>query len=264
VEFGPIVVRNNSGSPWNLDAYNASTSKRPRKFSTAAIAPRSTSGSQSDQKEYWSNASPGFAAVIDLAAYQTLAKASSCANPTCTNPADCVASPANSCYFPNVGSGDTAIFGGGFTNNSPLGVIYVKGNAEFDRVTVNMANSGAVIVDGRLTLGANSFPAGGYTVTTLPLPPTVALDDPYCTCCDNVCLGSVDRHIDIGGFLYVTKDLTTVINSNWTLNGAARVDGTLRLGQNSTMYLFYNDVVNHKVLTKNFELLIDSMTTLSQ
>jgi len=81
------------------------------------------------------------------------------------------------------------------------------------------------------------------------------------------CNGVVDRHIDLTGFLYAMRNLLLDTNAgpfgkpnNWTVNGVVRVDGNLTLTDNTSLDVFFDDLVNHQILTRNFEVQVDTIT----
>ena len=268
VEFGPIVVRDDA--TWTLDPYNASMTKRPRKFSAGGIAGRTVNPSApTDQKEYWAYASLGAASVIDARRYIELAKNTTCNPPSaCLGGADCTPEPSGRCYFPNVGGGTIVFDDFSWVTPGADRHVYINGNARFTGsggFNINLA-SGAFIVTGNLTLGNNGQPAAAGTVINLRVPPTVGLEDPYCTCGEPACIGVPSRHQDFQGFLYVKGDLRLnaavgppSTPNNWTMIGAVRVDGGLTLDPGTSLWVYYNDVINHVIRTSSFELQIDSV-----
>jgi hypothetical protein len=269
VEFGPIVVRDTN--TWTLSTF-LNTSKRPRKFSAGAIAPRVTnpdSETTSDQKEYWAYVSPGFAPLVDLADYSGRAQTTNCPAPaSCllgqgagAAAADCNPITAGRCDFLNVKT-STIVFNGNWPTTHPDGVIYVNGNAQFNAATVDVSSGGAVIVTGNLILGNNGQPLATVASKSVYLPPGLGAEDPNCTCSDPGCIGTVFRHLDFMGFLYVRGNVLTGVgsNGNWTILGTSRIDGTLTINPSTSFELFYNDMINHQIRTTNFELKVDSMT----
>jgi hypothetical protein len=145
------------------------------------------------------------------------------------------------------------------------GVLYVKGNAQFDGVAFNVAPTGAVIVNGNLTLGDPT--AGGTvngTVTTGASPPTTYLENPYgisyagCPLC---LAPTVAQAMHLIGFLYVTGAVSTTTAVPWSIAGVVRIDGLLTLGD--LLKIFYSDVTNHYIKVTNFELQIDSNTAVT-
>ncbi len=264
VEMGPIVVR--STATWTLDAHNAAT-QRPRKFAGGAILPRTDDPhAPSDQKAYWAYTSAGTPSTIDRRYYVIQAQNSTCPTPPQCGGAPCPrpAAYADKCYFPDTSAG-AAIFDNFTLGDGTDKFIYINGNAEFHRFAVDLG-SGTFYVSGKLTLGNNTQPASFAPATAVYIPPTIGKEDPYSTCSGGaVCSGSaVDRHIDFRGFLYVAGGLhlntsgPPAGDNNWTLLGAARVDGNFVMDNGTTLYVFYNDVVNHKIRTSNFDLQIDS------
>jgi hypothetical protein len=270
VEFGPIVVRDTH--TWILDDWNNKCqNRRPRKFAAGAIVPRidSLDPPNTDQKEYWAFTSAGIPLVIDTGTYVQRAQASTCPQPSCVG-GSCVANPAGSCYFPSVSPGTATWTGTSINFTDSNQAIYIAGNVQLDNVTINLL-SGALVTTGNLILGNNlctwpsnankPCPASGYApVTWIRVPPTTSREDGYCVCSEPMCVGYITRHIDFGGFMYVGGNLSTLDSTNWTLQGVVRVDNTLSLGTNSSLDVFFNDVVSRNIVTSTFELQIDSTT----
>jgi hypothetical protein len=271
VYFGPIVCQ--AADPglgvWQLDRISDSE-RRPRKFSRGGI--RGVTGANparsetipnktlSDEKEFWAYTDVGLQSNIKIEDYITKAKNSLCPNPPVC-PIDsthCLPEPpaSGNCYFPNVTLNDQAIFDD-LTLTGPDTVVYVVGNATFNDVSMNLSPRGAIIVDGNLTLDDNKNTPVASQPTSCP--PTRCLD----VNCQTVnCANNnpwLTFPIDMQGFLYVTGNLVQTADIPWTLQGAARVDGQFQVN-NGTFTIVYDDIVNHNILTKNFELEIDSKT----
>ena len=61
---------------------------------------------------------------------------------------------------------------------------------------------------------------------------------------------------------YTTGNLVLNPGWNWTIDGVVRIDGGfINLGP-GTLLIEYNDQINHKILTSNFELQVDSTTAI--
>ncbi len=272
--YGPIVCHDEStASAWRLDRISDSQ-YRPRKFSqggiTGVTAVRSETSpiTRTDEKEFWAYTSVGVPSIINLEAYKAMAKASLCIAPIGCSGLNCKADPEGSCFFPNVDV-ETAIFDGGgsapgstgYTVNCEGCAIYVKGNAIFQHVTLNVGQRGAIIIHGNLTLDDNRDPVSVPSTPT-SCPPTRCLDancDVAESNLDTVNCGPTSHYVDIRGFLYVKGNMAASTPAWWAIDGAVRVDGLLTLLAGNVQ-LVYNDVVNHNILTNNFDLLVDSMT----
>jgi hypothetical protein len=70
-------------------------------------------------------------------------------------------------------------------------------------------------------------------------------------------MGGFGGRINFRGFLYVMGNL--IVAGPWHIAGVVRVDGQIQ-GDHLTIY--YDDQVNHAILTKPFELMIDSVKDL--
>jgi hypothetical protein len=284
---GPIVVFDSN--TWTLD-YTSDISRTPRKFSQGQIVHCSTSTNvlcgnfnydrstdNSDQKEYWSYTSLGFPPVIDTNTYAAYATSTTVPAPTClggTFSPDPACTPGIACGYFNTttdcpgGVGDTIVFSAGFGPGiTPFAgvpavppVIYVNGNAEFDDIAINVAPTGAVVVDGNLTLGTPG--AGSATTTPIAIPPTANFENAYSTCTFFPTAGFT-HSMHLQGFLYVTGGLSSIAAAtySWYFNGALRVDGPFTLA--NSLWIYYDDVMNHNIRTSNFEIQIDSTTSLS-
>jgi hypothetical protein len=286
VELGPIMCWDSN--IWTLDAgLNTLYLQRPRKFAVSGITqrgthvPPGTRPAESDSKEFWTYTYPGFNPVIDLTTYETRAANNSvCTNPAppnCTVLAHCTPSAPNNCDFINVGNADTAIFPNNFTVTCGVApcAIYVKGNAKFQGFLVpsamNTTNTMAIIVDATgfptpptptLTLDTNGD--GVLPATTVWIPPTASADNPYNTCLPaQQCAGTTTNPIDFQGFIYTNGNLAVTSAQPWTIDGVVRVDGTTTLtptAASPNILIYYNDLVNHNILTNDFQLMIDSQT----
>jgi hypothetical protein len=283
---GPIVVFDSN--TWVLDN-KSDTNRTPRKFSEGTIcssagcpptvqSPFNRTTPSSDEKEYWSNTALGYASLIDTTTYASLAMNSPVTTvPQCylsgTTTSDgsvtqtaahgslCGSLPANCGYINSVTDCPTRTppddigFTGGYT--VPVNtMIFVEGNARFDAVNFNLGTSNAVIVDGNLTLGN---PGGvGTLVPAAVIPPTAYLENPYLDC--TFCTPPLSATMQLIGFLYVTGGLIVTTAGPWNIYGVLRVDGQLTLAED--LKIFYNDVTNHNIKVTDFELQVDSTTSI--
>lgn len=204
VHWGPIVLLDSF--QWTLRGQQNSK-LFPRKFAAGDVTgdpaatpvrPRSLSvpPQDTDNKEYWANASLGFPPVIDIGAYQgraqittgiTPPKLSDGINDAAVSPL-CIAAGNPTCGHFVIASTETAVFSNYTLNTNPNAVIYVEGSAELRAVaidlkdTVTPKNSGALIVTKNLVLG-DIGPATGNSydgnALTLRIPPTALKEYPY-------------------------------------------------------------------------------------
>lgn len=277
------------------------TKRYPRKFSPGGIAGDSAADGafpgfatrsptpnvlpNSDQQEYWSWTDVGFPLHVDVAAYTAIAQAESnfvaptnwpysTTLGTPIPPTGCTTPPGTNCGYFNVPVGDVAIFGrvpevtyGDYTAPSPGSVIFVKGDAIFNEVILNLP-TGAIIVTGNMTLGNLGTLAGNPANTmAFHIPPTAHLEYPYYpnwpykaqedTNASNVS--------NILGFLYAGTSLTVTPNDDgkWIFRGVIVADGTFTMNASSCLALWYLDRVNRGILVTDFKLMIDSQREVS-
>jgi len=283
VHWGPIVAVGG----YDMTAQVINTYKFPRKFSTGAVAPRVNSYDvtpHTDNNEYWAYSALTSPFQVDESYYLRLATASVNVNP----PASLTANPPGSGYF-NVGVG-TAVFSSNYQVNNSTTVIFVDGNAEFDNMQVDVRDGGAFIISGNLILknrGSSGF-SNGMTVyvpysasreyvasPTTPAWPcqnmasctiaqalsTVALgDDPVPTTAYRI----FGNQIQYRGFLYVKGDL--IVNSGttwdvddgkWDIIGSVRVDGQLKIYDEDSLRIFYDEKVNHLIQMASLSVQVD-------
>jgi hypothetical protein len=275
VDWGPVISYDTTTFSFTG---TMDSQQYPRKFSVGNITGSSFARSlathtpNTDQKEYWANASLGFPATVDLTTYQGLAQSvSGLTAPTCTS-GNCTASPANSGYFPGVLT-DTATFDSGWTPPSAATVLYINGNASFGQVAMDLKNYGAVIVNGNLILGNPNSDTIGSDAIRVPL---TALQEYYynparCPCstaingtCTKASAAGSPGQIQFRGFLYVTGNLILNGNHTWVLNGVVRVDGTIQVPNGSgSLHVLYDDEINHNIYVTPLQLTVDAVATLA-
>jgi len=196
--------------------------------------------------------------------------------------------PGSACGYFDVANcnntGDAALFDGSpYAVPNSTDVIYVTnsanpgvGNVQFGNIAIDFhEGGGAFIVTGNLTVNGNASLANPTPQADIRLPPTAALDFPYTPglsnyfssiCPNNLCNsspllgGTPNAGMNFRGFLYVQGNMTEGSGNGVAMDGVLRVDG--QLNAPDLFVPFYDDVINHKILTTNFELQVDSMTAI--
>jgi hypothetical protein len=163
-------------------------------------------------------------------------------------------------------SGGTAVFDGNYAPPANT-VIYVDGNAQFNRINMEGAS---IIINGDLTITDTT----GGADRMLHVPVTAPLEYPYAPttptswpCSDRpgsmvsgvpaYDCSSTDvftGHVHFKGFLYVKGNLRVNV-ANWNMVGALlvgdtsqSVTGQLIIPSGDSLHLAYDDVINHAVL----------------
>jgi hypothetical protein len=297
VDWGPVVSFDTTNT-FTL-SYSMDNNQSPRKFIAGLMSscqpPHSGCPStinrpnQTDRKEYWTSTALGFPPVIDTHTangYLALSQAESalptavCHDTSGGNP-DSTLSPNGGYYDTStcLPAGNTweALFDspGDWAWKSNSDIIYVHGDAEFRNVAIDLWNKGAVIVTGNMTIGARQDNSGNI-INSEPVPPSANLEYYYnpgsMPCpgsqgqsCSQVSWQTGNARPSIRGFVYVGGNMGVNPHSPGTgtttvIVGTLRVDGQLTIQPNATLRLFYDDVINHNILTENLELKADTLS----
>lgn len=252
----------------------------------------------SDRMEYWAFNDLGFIPVIDTQTYVNVARTQSymASMPTCTGGGSVVRDGAcggNQCGVFIVTAPCTLVFDNTFTVSNSQGIVFVSGvtpttvvNVRFQNLNVDMSN-GAFIVDGNLDLNTRIATSG--TDLNLNVPNTAHLEYPYyksdgtgtptawpcsanegATCLSSVADTGASPKTNFRGFLWASGNVT-VTAQEWHMAGSMLVgnpwmSGTTGILDTSTgtgsLYFYYDDLINHQILTKGVELQIDSQVEL--
>ena len=292
VHWGPIVDHCFDGNIWTLsdplDQYSGLPGY-PRKFSNGGIAggagspyPRAPSVSGStgltDQKEYWAFAGISFPQMVSEYFYQNAAYAE-ILQPAITCNGACTISASGGIYTVLGDVTGKAVFNDSFTLpplTPPGTIIYVNGNAEFDKLQLDLS-TGAIVITGDLTLGPSGISSPAEQTLNIPL--TAPQEYPYwptvskwpcqdqcapnttnrmtcagapLTCSATAAQGGILTGVNFRGFLWVKGNLY-VTQPGWTIAGTVLVGdmgsgkGQLIITPGSSLTIFYDAIVNHAI-----------------